>query len=354
MNLVSVVAAVCLSVVGYFLLKTKRLTALRALIPSIPFSYQYRIYLSPIGYYLNLSGEKDAPHSKVKPIEFPGVKTIPIAIRGDNYAYLIIDKVTNLAAVVDPSDPKFVLEALKSEGAILTAILTTHKHWDHSGGNKRLLAVDPKLKVYGSNLDPVPLMNYGLIDNDEIKIGSLVFKAIESRVHTKGHILYYLMANDSNSPNMLFSGDAVFVGGAGQFFESTGKELYHLIERLKSKEIFPGNTLLFPGHEYTLPNFLFAISVDPTNTLLKTKLEWTKNQLKDRIGTIPSTLQDEFETNPFFRYDERSMRENLPPPAPSHQASQEMISIHYVSEIRKAKDIFGEKASQEVDRKDEK
>lgn len=47
----------------------------------------------------------------------------------DNYMYLIVDKATREAAVVDPVDPAAVLKAVQDQKVNLTSILTTHHHW---------------------------------------------------------------------------------------------------------------------------------------------------------------------------------------------------------------------------------
>lgn len=47
----------------------------------------------------------------------------------DNYMYLIVDKATKEAAIVDPVDPQSVLQAVKDHGVKLTTVMTTHHHW---------------------------------------------------------------------------------------------------------------------------------------------------------------------------------------------------------------------------------
>jgi len=260
----------------------------------------------------------------------PDVKIVPVAIRTDNYAYLIIDKVTQEAAVVDPSgspltfsgsfpfewlttpsppfpmctpqkpDPKAVLDTLAVEGdeVKLTAILTTHKHWDHSAGNARLLKLFPTLRVYGSAIDATPSANQKVYDGDEIRVGRLLFRGLESRVHTKGHILYLLDQPGSSHPPALFSGDAVFIAGAGRFFESTAAEFYQLVQRLGKLNPL---TTLFPGHEYALANLKFAETLDQNNSVLQAKLGAVRALRATGLSTTPSTLQEEFLYNPFFR-----------------------------------------------------
>jgi hydroxyacylglutathione hydrolase len=61
---------------------------------------------------------------------------VPVPVRTDNYAYLLIDKQSNKAAVVDPFDVPKVQAAADSLGAQIVACLTTHHHHDHSGGNQ--------------------------------------------------------------------------------------------------------------------------------------------------------------------------------------------------------------------------
>ena len=62
----------------------------------------------------------------------------PVACLSDNYAYLIHDSASGLCAVVDPSEPLPVKNALAKHGWKLTHILNTHHHFDHTGGNVAL------------------------------------------------------------------------------------------------------------------------------------------------------------------------------------------------------------------------
>ena len=64
------------------------------------------------------------------------MKVVPVPVRSDNYAYLLIDDSTKQAAVVDPYDMDAVQAAANNEDVDIVANLTTHHHFDHSGGNK--------------------------------------------------------------------------------------------------------------------------------------------------------------------------------------------------------------------------
>ena len=72
------------------------------------------------------------------------MRVVPVPVRSDNYAYLLIDDAANQTAVVDPYDIAKVEAALKREGVPaerVNAILTTHHHDDHAGGNKAFVSL---------------------------------------------------------------------------------------------------------------------------------------------------------------------------------------------------------------------
>ena len=64
------------------------------------------------------------------------MKVVPVPVRSDNYAYLLIDPQSNKAAAVDPYDVTKVKQAADSLGVQIVAGITTHHHYDHSGGNE--------------------------------------------------------------------------------------------------------------------------------------------------------------------------------------------------------------------------
>ncbi|KAM9085083.1 putative hydrolase PNKD isoform 2-T2 [Megaptera novaeangliae] len=97
-------------------------------------------------------------HSRTQPRLFNGVKVLPIPVLSDNYSYLIIDTQARLAVAVDPSDPQAVQASIEKEGVNLVAILCTHKHWDHSGGNRDLSRRHQDCRVYGSPQDGIPYL----------------------------------------------------------------------------------------------------------------------------------------------------------------------------------------------------
>src|SRR6266852_3136627 len=93
----------------------------------------------------------------------------------DNYAYLVIDDAAKECAVVDCAEPDAVIAAAKSHGAKIVAVLTTHWHGDHSGGNEDIAAKVPGIKIYGASAEggKIPALSNPVKDGDTLKIGAL-------------------------------------------------------------------------------------------------------------------------------------------------------------------------------------
>ncbi|KAK4836684.1 hypothetical protein QYF36_026288 [Acer negundo] len=219
----------------------------------------------------------------------------------DNYSYLIIDESTKEAAIVDPVEPEKVLEAAKQHGVDLKIILTTHHHWDHAGGNEKMKEMVPGIKVYGGSLDNVKGCTDKVENGDKISLGANVnILSLHTPCHTKGHISYYVTGKDGED-TAVFTGDTLFIAGCGKFFEGTAEQMYQsLCVTLSS---LPKPTQVYCGHEYTVKNLQFALTVEPDNTKIQQKLSWAQQQRQAGLPTIPSTIEEEMETNPFIRVD---------------------------------------------------
>ncbi len=66
--------------------------------------------------------------------------------------------------------------------------------------------------------------------------------------------------------------------------------------------------LVFLLSQYTQKNLEFALTVDPKNEVLVKKMTWVQQQRKDKKATVPSTIGDELEFNPFMRLDKESLQ----------------------------------------------
>ena len=74
------------------------------------------------------------------------MEVVPVPQLSDNYAYLLIDPATREAAVVDCAEGGLVLAEVDRRQVRLVAVLATHHHFDHIGGNEDLLAGVPGLR----------------------------------------------------------------------------------------------------------------------------------------------------------------------------------------------------------------
>ncbi|XP_047504882.1 hydroxyacylglutathione hydrolase, mitochondrial isoform X1 [Pieris napi] len=225
----------------------------------------------------------------------------------DNYMYLIVDKTTQEAAIVDPVEPDTVLKAVQDQGVKLTKILTTHHHWDHAGGNEDLVKMLPDLQVYGGD-DRIGAITHKIEHNSKFNIGNLNVLCLFTPCHTAGHICYFVTSPEESSDSAVFTGDTLFLGGCGRFFEGTAEQMHKaLIDILGN---LPEQTKVFCGHEYTLQNLKFAAYVEPKNEHIKSKIEWSHQQRHDGKPTVPSTILEEKQYNPFMRVTEKSVMEH--------------------------------------------
>mmetsp|Transcript_5676 Transcript_5676/g.15168 ORF Transcript_5676/g.15168 Transcript_5676/m.15168 type:complete len:253 (-) Transcript_5676:347-1105(-) len=224
---------------------------------------------------------------------------IPVPCLGDNYAYLLVDRANGIAAAVDPVEPKKVLRVSAEHGVKITMILTTHKHWDHAGGNQELKAELDDIVVVGGRNDDVKACTRAVVDGEELQLGNIVIKAIWTPCHTRGHTCYYATLPASEEVGHVFTGDTLFVAGCGRFFEGDAAEMnIALNTKLAS---LPDSTRVWCGHEYTVKNLQFAQSVEPDNAQVAEKLLKAKEARAQGYPTVPSTLIDEKATNPFMR-----------------------------------------------------
>jgi len=136
---------------------------------------------------------------------------------------------------------------------------------------------------------------------------------------------------DASSPNAaLFTGDTLFVGGCGRFFEGTAAQMYHNLIEVVAE--LPKLTQVYCGHEYTVKNLQFSLKVEPDNKNAQEKLEWAKQAIAKNEYTVPSTVQEELNYNPFMRVQQKSIAENLQ----MNNASP----VEVMAKLRSMKDSF--------------
>lgn len=224
------------------------------------------------------------------------MKIVPVPVREDNYAYLLVDEPTNKAAAVDPYDVPKVQAIASQLGVSIVAAITTHHHFDHSGGNEVFASKYPGAPVYGGS-DKIPKLTNLIKDKDEFVVGEHIrVRCLATPCHTRDSICYYVTDTaNASQPGSVFTGDTLFIGGCGNFFEGTGEEMHAALSYLGT---LPDETVTYVGHEYTAKNADFAITVEPTNADISRLYRMTR---ENAITTGKSTIGDEKLWNVFMR-----------------------------------------------------
>ena len=229
------------------------------------------------------------------------LKISPINAFSDNYIWLIQTNEGN--TLVDPGDSKPIISTIDKLGITIDDILITHHHFDHIGGLELL-----KPLINGSVIGPknnaIDLLDKHVGEGDIIESIGLQFSVFEVPGHTLDHIAFY----SETEKEVLFCGDTIFSGGCGRVFEGTFEQMNHSLEKLMS---LPSKTEIYCAHEYTLSNLQFALMAEPDNVDLKEYELNSKNKREKNIPTIPTTLGQELQINPFLRAAEISLREAI-------------------------------------------
>ena len=248
-------------------------------------------------------------------------KIEPIACLKDNYAYLVSS--AGLCAAVDPSEPEPVEAALALRGLRRTHILNTHHHWDHTGGNAALK------KTYGAvvvgpakDCERIPGIDIGVEESQGWQFGEHPVRILEVPAHTRGAIAFVF-------PNAVFTGDTLFAMGCGRLFEGTPAMMHASLAKLMA---LPDDTKVFCGHEYTLNNGRFALTLEPGNRDLQARMKTVEAKRARGEPTVPSSIGLEKQTNPFLRTGSAEIRAAL------RMESADDVAVF--AEIRRRKDAF--------------
>ena len=223
----------------------------------------------------------------------------------DNLGLLIYDPVTGATASIDAPEAAPILNALEEKGWVLSDILVTHHHPDHVQGIGALKARFPNARVIGPRGEAakIPALEFFVGEGDNVIVGSLRAKILETPGHTLGHIVYHFAGE-----SVLFAGDTLFSLGCGRAFEAPPAVLYESVEKIRA---LPPETQLYCGHEYTLSNGAFALRVDPDNADLRLRVAEVEALRAKGEASLPVPLSREFLTNPFLRAEDGTIAKTI-------------------------------------------
>jgi hydroxyacylglutathione hydrolase len=213
--------------------------------------------------------------------------------RSDNFSVLIHDPVTGATAAIDAPDEASILAGLAETGWTLTDILVTHEHPDHVEGIPALKAKFGCRVTAPEKSKQVPGVDHVVSEGDQVKVGSLLAHVLDTPGHCADHIAYWFKREKT-----VFSGDTLFALGCGRIFGCTPEELHASLQKFAA---MPDDTVVYCGHEYTLSNARFALTVDSSNLALRTRVLEIESLRAHGKPTLPTTIGIEKATNPFMR-----------------------------------------------------
>ena len=226
-------------------------------------------------------------------------------------------------ALIDPGLAAPFLSEIETRGLRVSAILLTHKHKDHIAGLAEVQAATGA-KAWG----PSEITDQGvrhLQGGQQLTIGGSQLKVLDVAGHTKGHLAFYWP-----ELKLVAVGDALFALGCGRLFEGSAETAWAGLLRLRA---LPDDTAVLCGHEYSLDNASFALSLDRESASLTRRAQRIKALRARGEATVPYLLAEDKVSNPFLLYDKPRL-------AAAMGMAADCRDAELFAAIRRAKDNF--------------
>jgi hydroxyacylglutathione hydrolase len=223
--------------------------------------------------------------------------------RKDNYGVLLHTG-NGLTIAIDAPDAEAVERELNTRGWTLTHILVTHHHNDHTAGIPALkeksgcLVIGPRAEAAR-----IPGLDREVGDRETFLLGDHEVRVLDTPGHTAGHITYWLPGD-----NVAFVGDTLFAMGCGRVLEGNHEMMWQSLSKIAQ---LPPETEIYCGHEYTLANAKFALTIEPENMALQERARAIEDLVRDGRATLPTRLDLELQTNVFLRPGSDAIRRRL-------------------------------------------
>ncbi|MEN8841787.1 MAG: hydroxyacylglutathione hydrolase [Octadecabacter sp.] len=255
------------------------------------------------------------------------LQLITIPCLEDNYAFLLHNAETGKTLLVDVPDAPPIQAVLDAQRWELTDILLTHHHWDHIDGLAPLLkssGANPRIIGAAADAHRLPALDLAVSEGDKVVICGEEAAVIDVSGHTLNHIAVHFPTSA-----VLFTADSLMALGCGRLFEGTPAQMWDSMLKLRA---LPDDTRVCSGHEYTETNARFALTIEPDNSDLISRVTQITAARSKGQPTIPSNLGLEKRTNPFLRAD-----------VPALQAAQNMTNadpVDVFTKVREARNSF--------------
>lgn len=178
-----------------------------------------------------------------------------------NFVYAIGDRETGECVLVDPAyAPAELIDVVAADDMTVTGVLATHYHPDHVGGSMMGMEIDGIASLLDkvdcpihiqadeaewvrktTHVSPDHLVEHG--SGDVLSVGSIDITLLHTPGHTPGSQCFLV-------DGKLVAGDTLFLDGCGRT-DLPGSNGTQMIESLQRLARVPGDTILYPGHQYS-------------------------------------------------------------------------------------------------------
>ncbi len=205
--------------------------------------------------------------------------TDPLAAQMVNFVYAIGDRHTGECVLVDPAYAVAELvDLVRTDGMEVTGVLATHYHPDHVGGSmmgytiegigELLEHVDVPIHVQRDETEWVTKSTAVGVDHlvehdsgDVLNVGGVDITLLHTPGHTPGSQCFLV-------DGRLVAGDTLFLEGCGRT-DLPGSNPAEMVQSLRRLGEVPGDTILFPGHRYSVASSATMDTVKETNYIFQ-------------------------------------------------------------------------------------